>query len=121
MKIIDGVIFGSVVSTTAAFTDEIAEMLTHVDLLALAGGRARVFQVSGDGASPVALNGQYLGDCRRSGWRIMAQASVSCSSERSSVHAISDAARCELLERVVRATDETGTPELKWPGLTVQR
>ena len=60
MKIIDGVIFGSGTSTTAAFTDEIEEMSTHVDLLALTGGRARVFQVSGDSASPVALNGQYL-------------------------------------------------------------
>jgi len=60
MKIIDGVIFGSGAYTTAALTDEIEEMSTHVDLLALAGGRARVFQVSGDSASPVALNGEYL-------------------------------------------------------------
>lgn len=60
MKIIDGVIFGSGESTTAALADEVEEMSTHVDLLALAGGRARVFQVSGDSASPVALNGQYL-------------------------------------------------------------
>ena len=62
MKIIDGVLYNysRTIAVPADNTSEVAEVQHDIDLTALTGGKPEVFEVSGDSASPVALNGQFL-------------------------------------------------------------
>lgn len=62
MKIIDGVIYNyaRAIPLPMDGTSEVSEILDDIDLAALTGGKPEVFEVSGDSASPVALDGQFL-------------------------------------------------------------
>lgn len=62
MKIIDGVIYNHAraIPLPTDSTNEVSEIVGAIDLTALTGGKPEVFEVSGDSAAPVALDGQYL-------------------------------------------------------------